>query len=375
MGTAGRAVTERRPVSAVTPRSCLASLTLHVAAMLHPAAAQQVRGHVVDERGTSVPMADIALWRGERIVLSRHADAEGRFSVPLDSLSSASGIAARAIGFRPTSLHVVTPGSDSLVIVLGRYATPLPELVATTAAQRCPNREDPEATATWQRMRAQTLLAPLTTGLAAVQHRTIDVVSASEVSRVPNDLPPGSSEVDAGYRVTADRFIRDSGYAVRKRPDRISWVAMQDDAYLDWWYPRLDWWDSDHFARDAFGQRVTLSFGPSEAGDMILIFCPKDTRQPGIRGTLRIGAGFHLREARWRFVTGKPEEDAGGEVTFLVGQSSRLLPLQALYWRRLGGRKDRYYREVATFDGWLLGGTGRVPSLDPSRATTIHPNR
>ena len=45
-------------------------------------------------------------------------------------------------------------------------------------------------------------------------------------------------------------------------------------------------------------------------------FCTKGpTTRPGIAGMMRIDSTYAFARAEWQFLTPKPKEDAGGEIT------------------------------------------------------------
>ena len=72
-----------------------------------------------------------------------------------------------------------------------------------------------------------------------------------------------------------------------------------------------------------------------------------------------------LTRIQWQFVTPKPHEGAGGEVTLVPpGTASirRLVPSRSVYWRRLSDRSDRYYQDAAIYRGWYWSTTAAIPS-------------
>jgi len=58
-----------------------------------------------------------------------------------------------------------------------------------------------------------------------------------------------------------------------------------------------------------------------------------------------------------------PDEDAGGDVTFVAqrGGPRALTPARSSFWRRVGGSADSYYLESAVHHAWVFGSTPEIP--------------
>jgi hypothetical protein len=322
-----------------------------------PADAQSHRGQLRTAEGRGLPDGIIGLWRGTGEFYHVQADADGRFALPADSVARASSMTARAIGFIPRTLRVPAHASDSLVIILERYAQPLPDLVVADARQTCPNRDDPEARALWNATRSKYDLVPLDRAYRSTQRWYRAEVEVGAVGHIVEDqLTAGWEGRRGDYRLLAHERIRESGYALRRTPAGGEGV----DTYLNWWYPRLDRWDADQWLRDAFGQRNALSILERAADGVTLAFCGRRGPQPSIEGLLKIGVDSTLLMARWQFVTPKPNENAGGEVAF-VPTGRRLLPLRSIFWRRSGADRALYFQDAALHEGWSFGPTVEIP--------------
>ena len=157
-------------------------------------------------------------------------------------------------------------------------------------------------------------------------------------------------------RAQTSQFILDSGYAIRRKPGRsVGLIATSGGG--PWWYPKLHTWNADHFARPEFGQLnalYTISSGPT---GWTIGFCTKRTTRPGIAGMMRIDSTYAFTRAEWQFLTAKPKEDAGGEIVFLTGTTSALLPLVSYFWKLAGGSEGEdplYYRESFMADEWTI---------------------
>jgi hypothetical protein len=89
--------------------------------------------------------------------------------------------------------------------------------------------------------------------------------------------------VSGQVRAQTSQFIRDSGYAVRKRPGQsVGLIASTGGG--PWWYPKLHTWNADHFARPEFGQLNVLYIVSSGPTGWTIGFCTKGPKtRPGMR--------------------------------------------------------------------------------------------
>jgi hypothetical protein len=84
-----------------------------------------------------------------------------------------------------------------------------------------------------------------------------------------------------------------------------------------------------------------------------------------LEGTFEVAADTTLLGVDWRFVTPKLDEDAGGTASFVPPDATPavLTPARSVYWRRLGGRRDRYYQEAAVYRAWAYSVGDMWPDL------------
>ena len=88
---------------------------------------------------------------------------------------------------------------------------------------------------------------------------------------------------------------------------------------------------------------------------------------------MRIDSTYAFTRAEWQFLTPKPKEDAGGEIVFLTGTTSALLPLVSYFWKLAGGSEGDdplYYRESFLADEWTINlddPERTSPAAEPAR--------
>ncbi len=333
----------------------------------HRAAAQQLVVRVsAAEDGAPVPGATVSFWVKTRQVLSLQTRSDGQAIVDRKRVRGLTSVAVRAIGFQPTSERVTA--RDTLLVQLARVAPRLPDIVVEPLPRYECRPDEASARSVWRTaMNSYTL--PLERGTSA---RGRGATEAQVLSRVSSSdvWGPAYWGVSGQARTQTLRFVRDSGYAIRRRPGRRAGIPGPGEDGL-WWYPKLHTWISDHFARPEFGEfnaLYVLSSGPT---GWTVGFCSRRTKRPGIAGMMRIDSTYAFQRAEWQFMTGKPMEDAGGEIVFLAGTRSALLPLVSYFWRRLDktdGDEAVDYREAFMGEEWTinLGEPLRSDSLEGS---------
>ena len=308
---------------------------------------QFARGQVVDGTGRAIAGATIELWRGGAVITWQLTDDRGFFTLSSDSTSETSTVLARAIGFMPRSVRFAN--SSSLTITLERAATSLPDLVLRTRRQPCDGHDDATARRLWEAARLRYSLIPLDRRYISHFRENHDDVDRLDVMFGKTDELPfvGGNDLAADTRGLANQWIADSGYAFRKTLPPTSWLLAYPQ-YVNWWYPRLDRWDSDHFIRPIFAKLNHFVLEQSGTGGWTLSFCSGTKLRARIVGTMSIAPDTSISSAQWHFLTGRPFEDAGGAAVFrapIAGGS--LLPVRSLFWRRLQGVRGWYYREEA----------------------------
>jgi Carboxypeptidase regulatory-like domain len=318
------------------------------------AAAAQVAGRVVDERGDPVAGAAVELWAGDRQAATHTSDAAGRFAFGAGESRGASGLLARHPGYRPARVQLGVSATE-VTLRLAPEPVMLDGVTARAAPHRlCPNRESSEARALWAAAAARYSRALDTLAAASLfawDERT--VASEAEVGPVP----PGSLHRNAGVRNQAQwRWWRPerSGYAVPLAPGH---------GYAEfgaWYYPLEIL--APHLVSEVFGTLHTLSVVGREAGAVEIGFCPRAGTLRGmarVEGTLRISTRDTLvAEAHVEFRTRAPDEHAGADLVYAPAAATdgRPLPVPSteLFWRRPAGRAAVFqrYRE---YQRWEAG--------------------
>jgi len=330
--------------------------------LARPLPGQQLVVRVVGADGAPIASAAVELWAGTRRVLTLATRPDGIAIAQRRKLPSLTSIFARAIGYQPSSVPV---GRKDTVDVQLEQAVPRIADLVVEALPRYDCREDePEARGVWQAATMRYTLLPTERRYWAVGRGTQETAILSKVSS-SDSWGTTRWGVSGQARAQSSRFIIDSGYAILRKPGRsVGLIATSDSG--PWWYPKLHTWNADHFARPEFGRLnalYTISSGPT---GWTIGFCTKRTTRPGIAGMMRIDSTYAFARVEWQFLTGKPKEDAGGEITFLTGTRSALLPLVSYFWKLAGGSEDDeplYYRESFMADQWTIN------LDDPQRAS------
>ena len=318
-----------------------------------PLAGQQLVVRVVAEDGIPVANAAVELWARTRRVLTLSTRDDGLAFVPRGKLTSLTSVSARAIGYQAASVPVGR--KDTLEVRLTRVVPRIPDIVVE-ALPRYECREDEAAArGIWQAATMRYTLLPNERRYWAIGRGTEETAILSKVSS-PDSWGTTRWGVSGQARAQTSQFIRDSGYAIRRKPGRsVGLIATTGGG--PWWYPKLHTWNADHFARPEFGQLnalYTVSSGPT---GWTIGFCTKRTTRPGIAGMMRIDSTYAFTRAEWQFLTGRPKEDAGGEIVFLAGTTSALLPLVSYFWKLADGSEGEdplYYRESFMADQWTI---------------------
>lgn len=319
-----------------------------------PLVAQQlvVRVTVADD-GAPVPGAVVELWAGTRRVTSLTTRDDGRAFAQRKKLPSLTSVAARAIGYQPASVPVSR--KDTIEVRLNKVVPRIADIVVEAQPRYDCREDEGAARGVWQAATTRYSLLPVERRYWAVGRGMQETAILSRVS-TPESWDTTRWGVSGQAREQTSQFIRDSGYAIRRKPGRSVGIIATSGSGA-WWYPRLHTWNADHFARPEFGQLnalYTISSGPT---GWTIGFCTKRTTRPGIAGLMRIDSTYAFTRVEWQFLTGKPKEDAGGEIVFLTGTTSALLPLVSYFWKLAGGTAEDeplYYRESFMSDQWTI---------------------
>lgn len=318
-----------------------------------PLAGQQLVVRVMTEDGAPVANAAVELWAGTRRVLSLSTREDGLAFAQRKKLPSLTSVAARAIGFQAAS--VPASRKDTVAVRLTRVVPRIADIVVEALPRYDCREDEGAARGVWQAATTRYTLLPVERRYWAVGRGAQETATLSKVS-TPEAWDTMRWGVSGQSRAQTSQFMHDSGYAIRRKPGRSAGLIATSGGG-PWWYPKLNTWNADHFARPEFGQLnslYTISSGPT---GWTLGFCTRRTTRPGIAGMMRIDSTYAFTRVEWQFQTGKPKEDAGGEIVFLTGTTSALLPLVSYFWKLAGGTEDGeplYYRESFMADQWTI---------------------
>lgn len=325
-----------------------------VAGLLIPTFSEaQLQVTVQGPAGEPVAAALVQLRRGAQRGATRVTDRTGRAHFTEAEAGGTDLVQARRIGFAPSHTPY-SPGTHSLTIVLQSVATVLPEINVGSATQGCPQRDDRAARERWETSRR--LYDDTTTlGRTSALQYVASVVDGDSVGQFdPARLLPGYRGTNAPALRGLRADIAEYGYA---------WMLPERHYYWDygvWGYPVLEADYAQHFTEALFGARHTFTFDRTAGSDAVVLrFCPRNRKQSGLEGTLRLEADASLVSARWQYWNPRHDaEPAGGEVVFAVsvqpGARPVLTAANGLFWRQL--RSGRYYQRWQQYDGWVLTG-------------------
>ena len=318
---------------------------------LAPRAGAQISGTISDPGGRPIPQVNVELWSLDARVAAMLTDARGRFSFSPADTRGAVSIVARRIGYAGMSAPIQY-GERAAGYIMRPIAASLPRVVVTADRRSCPRHDDPAARALWERARQRYSMLPEGYGMS------YDAVADSEDLLSPDaTLPPDSVMAGDGFSIGAALRFADTarihtlGYAwpyyIRTRRHGVE---------RRWRYPHLESYLAEHFASDEFGGRHVFSLADTSAGEFRIAYCAPHGDEPEIAGSIRLRADTSFIDARWRFITPKPHEDAGGIVTFIPYRAAATPPLLlaawSVSWHRLYVRGGYFAQHSMAFRHW-----------------------
>ena len=337
-------------------RALLAIVALLASTLVAEKAAAQLRGSVLDASGRPVPEALVELAGPAGSIAVTRSGANGSFHFSREHFGDAATMSVRRIGFQP--MERTLSGADETVRVILEHASIILAPIIAEAEKtpaRCPNRDDPDARARWEGLRARYQQQIFRTGFLLRGLKAVEHVSAAKVG----DVDDAALEPFLGTYAVAQTSLgtqaRETRYA-RRLTVPASSLQTSDGLYLHWQYAALEAQHAQFFIDDAFGRDHAFSVLTRAASSTTLLYCPLERNSPGIHGVLVVGTDTTLREVRWHFQTHQEDEGAGGIVWFAshsrdTSARETLVPERGVFWRRLGVR-NRYlqvsaeYREV-----------------------------
>jgi hypothetical protein len=310
----------------------------------------QLRGAVVDAQGQPVPDVRLELWAPLRQLEVQRSTAAGSFAFAREHADSATAVIASRLGYRTANVALGESGQP-LTIRMTAEAVQLQEIsIRVRSAAPCPNRDEPEARALWEAAAARYDRSYERVGIVSTMMSTTDQVSRSRIGQVDEArLRPARRGTSALPRSIEPR----TGYGYRVE------ASIEPD-FASWHYKELGSHQAQHFIDPSFGVYNSLSIRARSPEGVVLAFCSRslDRQAVGIQGTLTLSPTNAIMEATWTFRTPRPEEEAGGEVTFVPrGDGNRplwLVPAMSLYWRAVVGRPSDAFQRYERFSEWVI---------------------
>lgn len=339
----------------------------------------QVSGVVTDGEDVGVNGVWVEVWGSGARLAAVVTNESGAFSFQSLDRTQVSRISFSHIAYETV---VIDPdGSpEPLRVVLNRRALALPELTVVVAQERCPTQDHPGARELWRAASERYSDHTAGRGQAAWILSTSNDVMDYEIGRYSSDeLQEGEHywvgavwPPEPGRYETLDSIIARQGYASRHRGSTTGRRS------LNWVYPELEGRYAHHFQGELFGRLHNFAFVDSNRDVHVIAFCPRDQDQPTISGVIRISSDTTLLEARWRFQTPEPVEDAGAEVVFTSfrehsSDRPHLMAARGLFWRHDGREPPfpnaprSYFQRVQIRTSWAVGSDAQPPDVVPWR--------
>lgn len=324
---------------------------------VQPMGAQaQVTGEVEDLTGQPVVGANVELWGDSMRYAGTLTDSLGRFSLAAEP--RADRVVAFGLGTDTASLWLKNLAAPvDVEIVLKPRPLQLPSLGVVASSIGCPERDDPRARALWDSVAASYIAIPDTDawGARVVELRMGVTAPGNFGSVAPMSLT--WAEVGGGMPESlsaslrdqwplSDQWIRRHGYA-----QSIQWGSLdgREDA---WHYLALDGTGANHLLTPVFAALQRFGFDGPPGRAPTLLFCSKNSHEPGIHGRIFLNAEDRVVRLEWRFVTPAPHEDAGGEANFSP-DARYLLPTSGEFWRKTA--IGHYFQEAQRYGPWFVG--------------------
>ena len=331
---------------------CVVLLALLAPVML----SAQTEVHVIGPIAQPIFGARVDLWNETAIVASRHTNDAGVAQFSATEMAAASAVLVRRIGFLPTRVSVPQP-VGRIEVLLDALAGSLPAVTVNAVATKCPHVGDSSAAVLWRTAATRYRVPSLEGRVSRMEQATAVVVEAAV------------GEFDGAPRIDGWReYTRLGMEGAHARLSARRYVTpLQDNHQHEmfglWAYPALDAELAGHFVTPGFGEAHSferVSVGPAF---VVLRFCARDRRRPGLDGTLRLDSTNALLDARWRYWNPlRHSEEAGGEVVFVPPArdlfAQPLLSASGLFWRRLPS--GRYAQRWQQYSAWRLEAGGEI---------------
>lgn len=339
----------------------------------------QVRGTVTDRSSVGVSGVWVEAWGSDARLGATLTNESGAFSLESVDPGEIVRISFSHVGYE-TVVMDLDRAAGSLRVVLDRRTISLPELTVVVAEQRCPTADDPTARGIWRSASRRYSDDTGDRGQAAWILSTTGDVMEYDIGRYSADELGGGVHQWVGAPLRSrslQSIISREGYAWKREGSTTGRRA------LNWVYPQLEGRHAYHFADELFGALHDFAFLSAGEDVHIIAFCPREQDTPSISGVLRISSDTTLLEARWRFHTPEPVEDAGAEVVFASLPDSNsdhphLMAARGMFWRHDGREPPfpnsprSYFQIIQVRTNWAVGPDAEIPPA-PVRYGRGHP--
>lgn len=339
-------------------------LALCLLALLSSSASAQADVHVVDSAGVAIPTARVELWKRASLIALRQANFDGLAAFTATEMAQATDLLVRSIGYNPRRVALAN-AEGRISVRLERLRQSLPAVTIAAAAQTCPQQDQPNARALWQRVAARYREPSLQGRRTELEQRQGTVAEADVGAFYESELRTGSRGYTSSGVRGALQHIADSGY-VYPLDEMHSF-----ELFGGWRYAAIDAELAGHFASPGFADAHTFALSASANTVTTLRFCARDRRRNGLDGTLQLSESEGFVEARWRFWNPRTDaEQAGGAATFasarapeqsagaasssaqdsVANVSAPLTSTSGLFWRKLPS--GRFVQRWQRFHEW-----------------------
>lgn len=327
-------------------RAVLTACSIAVAALSLDA---QVTVRVRSAADAPIPGVTVELWSSLARVSARTSDADGTARFLAAEAQGATGVLVRRIGFTPARAFLARDQHE-VRVVMAPLASSIATVTVSEARRACPQRDDAEARAVWERAR-QSYDTENVVGRFSWFTGASGPVDAARVGQ-----PDSAKLVRRNWQWTTDGGIRGARVDADRGKYVVALTAHNSPDLGRWGYMDLAGGYAQHFSEARFGDRHTFTELPAGAdGERTLRLCARDRTRTGVDGTLRLAGDGSFVAARWTFWNPSREaEPAGGEVVFAPREEAVLRPLFAasgLFWRRLAsGAYHQNWKEYEQYE-------------------------
>jgi hypothetical protein len=333
-------------------------------------AAAQVTIKVVAEDGRPLSGVEVELWSGVRRVAMRSTGADGKFIVAAvgDSVREAWTVTVRRMGYRPVSARMPREAT-SLVVTLAALPPLLREVTVVTKPdqQRDPCTRRPSVEAMVLYARAASFYRDDTRWLDRIARYAYVIRSTQLAER---DSMRGVPQ-RGGWIRNAGVYDGPSAGNTTAVPRRLSvterlalpFPTPERQRAAGWSFPLFHQWQAPSFVSRSFVDSMPKAVVMRGGKRSVISFCPRDRRPPYTSGEIELGTDSTIVAVRWKFVLGKPGQEAGGLAVFPAPESrttrAHLLPANAMFWSRVP-MSERFETTEYAYGRWFVAEPGET---------------